>query len=207
MPLIIGRGINDVAIVTLTLAPKPAAAARWNDNGLYQVAQELQHELIKVDECRAHLHRRRQPEPDPGRARSRATGALRHHSQPARRQARKRQPLFPGRRVRPARPERAGRRRPNAAGRARYRAAAAHRRATAGRSMSRMSPTSWSAPRARSSRLDPDAHRRGVLCSSCPAVTIAFAKRKGANAVIVADQLLQRLKDVEGRLVPSDVVG
>ena len=48
MPLIIGRGINDVAIVTLTLAPKPEAAARWDDNGLYQIAQELQHELVKV---------------------------------------------------------------------------------------------------------------------------------------------------------------
>ena len=42
-PLIIGRGINDVAIVTLTLEPKPEHAARWTDNGLYQVAQELQH--------------------------------------------------------------------------------------------------------------------------------------------------------------------
>ena len=39
-----------------------------------------------------------------------------------------------------------------------------------------------------------------------PAVTIAFGKRKGANAVIVADQLLLRLKEVEGRLVPNDVV-
>ena len=48
-PLIIGRGINDVAILTLTLAPQPAAAARWNDNGLYQIAQELQHELVKVE--------------------------------------------------------------------------------------------------------------------------------------------------------------
>ncbi len=28
-PIIIGRGINDVAIVTLTLEPKPGAAARW----------------------------------------------------------------------------------------------------------------------------------------------------------------------------------
>ena len=33
-PLIIGRGINDVAIVTLTLEPKPEAASRWDDNGL-----------------------------------------------------------------------------------------------------------------------------------------------------------------------------
>ena len=36
-------------------------------------------------------------------------------------------------------------------------------------------------------------------------MTIAFAKRRGANAVIVADQLLTRLKTVQGRLVPKDV--
>ena len=48
-PLIIGRGINDVAIVTLTLEPKAAAAARWTDNGLFQIADELRHELVKVD--------------------------------------------------------------------------------------------------------------------------------------------------------------
>ena len=48
-PVIIGRGINDVAIVTLTLEPKPDAASRWDDNGLFQIAQELQHELVKVD--------------------------------------------------------------------------------------------------------------------------------------------------------------
>ena len=38
-----------------------------------------------------------------------------------------------------------------------------------------------------------------------PAVTLAIAKRKGANAVIVADQLMQRLATVKGRLVPDDV--
>ncbi len=48
-PLIIGRGIDDVAIVVLTLAAKPERAAEWTDNGLYQVAEELQHELTKVD--------------------------------------------------------------------------------------------------------------------------------------------------------------
>src|SRR5512147_3344750 len=48
-PLIIGRGINDVAIVALTLEPKPASAARWTDNGLFQIADELRHELVKVD--------------------------------------------------------------------------------------------------------------------------------------------------------------
>ena len=48
-PLIVGRGINDVAILVLTLSAKADKAGEWNDNGLYQVAEELQHELTKVD--------------------------------------------------------------------------------------------------------------------------------------------------------------
>ncbi|HEY6023383.1 MAG TPA: efflux RND transporter permease subunit, partial [Pseudolabrys sp.] len=38
-----------------------------------------------------------------------------------------------------------------------------------------------------------------------PAVSVAFAKRAGANAVVVAEQLLARLQSVRGRLIPSDV--
>lgn len=48
-PLIIGRGIDDVAIVVLTLYPKSEARARWNANNLYDVAREMQHDLSKVD--------------------------------------------------------------------------------------------------------------------------------------------------------------
>ena len=49
-PLIIGRGINDVAAVVLTLSPKPNAASRWTEKDLYQVARELQYELVKTDD-------------------------------------------------------------------------------------------------------------------------------------------------------------
>jgi len=52
-PLIVGRGINDVPIVTLTLSPTAADAGRWNDNALYEVAEELQHELVKVSDVGA----------------------------------------------------------------------------------------------------------------------------------------------------------
>jgi multidrug efflux pump subunit AcrB len=38
-----------------------------------------------------------------------------------------------------------------------------------------------------------------------PAVTIAVAKRKGANAITVADDVLKRVDAVKGRLVPSGV--
>ncbi len=47
-PLIIGRGINDVPIVVVTLSPKPGFEARWDDNGLYQIADQLLPELMKV---------------------------------------------------------------------------------------------------------------------------------------------------------------
>jgi multidrug efflux pump subunit AcrB len=49
-PLIVGRGINDVAIMVLTLTPKPEAKERWDDNGLLNIAQQLRHELVKTED-------------------------------------------------------------------------------------------------------------------------------------------------------------
>ena len=49
-PLIVGRGIDDVAIVTLTLAPKSGAASRYTDSSLYHMAQDLLVELAKLDQ-------------------------------------------------------------------------------------------------------------------------------------------------------------
>ena len=40
---------------------------------------------------------------------------------------------------------------------------------------------------------------------SAPAVTLSVAKTKGANATVIAEQVLQRVDDVRGRIVPSDV--
>ncbi|MHC6156138.1 efflux RND transporter permease subunit [Bradyrhizobium elkanii] len=48
-PLIVGRGINDVAVTVLTLSPKPEAAERWSDKDLFELADKLRSELIKVD--------------------------------------------------------------------------------------------------------------------------------------------------------------
>ena len=48
-PLIVGRGIDDVAIVTLTLAPKPEASARITANDLTRIARELRSEIVKID--------------------------------------------------------------------------------------------------------------------------------------------------------------
>jgi len=48
-PLIVGRGIDDVAIVTLTLTPKPGSDA-MTANDLTRVARELQVEMAKVQD-------------------------------------------------------------------------------------------------------------------------------------------------------------
>jgi multidrug efflux pump subunit AcrB len=49
-PLIVGRGIDDVAIVTMTLSPKPEAADRWTDNNLYHLAEDVTVELAKLND-------------------------------------------------------------------------------------------------------------------------------------------------------------
>ncbi|WP_319568678.1 efflux RND transporter permease subunit [Cohaesibacter marisflavi] len=48
-PLIVGRGIDDVAITVLTLSPEPSVADKWNDTALYDIADELRVELAKLD--------------------------------------------------------------------------------------------------------------------------------------------------------------
>ncbi len=47
-PLVVGRGIDDVAIVTLTLTPKPEALERWSDNQLHSIANDLLVEVAKL---------------------------------------------------------------------------------------------------------------------------------------------------------------
>jgi multidrug efflux pump subunit AcrB len=49
-PLIAGRGISDVAIVAITLSPAPDATERWDDNALYNIAEELRSSLMNVED-------------------------------------------------------------------------------------------------------------------------------------------------------------
>src|SRR5690606_5357221 len=47
-PLIVGRGINDVAVAVVTLRPEPAIAARWTDTALHELADRVLSELVKL---------------------------------------------------------------------------------------------------------------------------------------------------------------
>ncbi len=49
-PLIAGHGINDVAVVVLTLSPRTDQANRWDAASLSLLADELQTELVKIDD-------------------------------------------------------------------------------------------------------------------------------------------------------------
>ena len=96
-PLIVGRGIDDVAIVTLTLAPKSEAAARYPDNALYHMAEDLLVEMAKLEDIGLSYITGGRPdqirvEPDRG-----AAFALRDHAGATRRQGARGEPLVPGR--------------------------------------------------------------------------------------------------------------
>ena len=52
-PLIVGHGINDVAVVMLTLSPKPADAARWTEQGPVRPGGEAAH---RTDQGGQHRH-------------------------------------------------------------------------------------------------------------------------------------------------------
>ena len=47
-PLIVGRGIDDVAILSLSLSPRPDAAERITPNDLTRIARELRTEIAKI---------------------------------------------------------------------------------------------------------------------------------------------------------------
>lgn len=50
-PLIVGRGIDDVAILSLTLSPAPGAEDRVSANDLTRIARALRAEVAKVDDA------------------------------------------------------------------------------------------------------------------------------------------------------------
>jgi multidrug efflux pump subunit AcrB len=203
-PIIIGRGINDVAIVTLTLEPRPGHADRWDDNGLYQIAQELQHELVKVDNIGLTYIVGGSPnqirvEPDPERLAlygitlnqlvDKLENANRSFLVGAFRDAGRNIPVLAGQTLQGV-PDIGLLLLTSRDGRPVYVKDVAN--VTVGAAE----------PEHRTWRFTPDG--KGGL-DRRPAVTVAFAKRQGANAVVVADDLIRRLETVKGSLIPNDV--
>jgi multidrug efflux pump subunit AcrB len=205
MPLVVGRGINDVPIVTLTLSPEPWTGDVWNDTSLLMVAEELQKELIKVDDVgltsvvggRA-LEMRVEPD----------IHALAAYGVPLQTlvetvsQASNVNPVGIARRDGESLLVQAGDRinalselerleLRGADGRTVYLSDVATIRVTGAETESRV----WTLDRNEGS----DGFR------AAPAVTVALAKRPGANAVKVAEAILARAEHLEGDLIPEGV--
>ncbi|MBR1278618.1 efflux RND transporter permease subunit [Bradyrhizobium sp. AUGA SZCCT0283] len=203
-PLIVGRGINDVAIMVVTLSPKPVAAERYSEKDLYELAEKLRSELNKVDNVGLTYiaggdAQQIRVEPDPEKLSLYGVTL---------------QQLLA--KVRDAnRSFQAGR----------VRDAGQTRNVAAGQTLSGVPDIGLLLVTTRDNRpvyvrdvakvvLGPSPaehrvwnvseHEKGTW-TTAPAISVAIAKRAGANAVVVAHELRTRIAALEGRLIPADV--
>jgi multidrug efflux pump subunit AcrB len=201
-PLIVGRGINDVPIMTVTLSPREPGDERWDDNALFMLADELRAELATVDDAGLTFIVGGRPdqiriEPNPeklalyGVTLEQLVGKLRGANRSfmaGRVRALDRSLTVAGGQTLESAPE-IGRLLLTARdGRPVYVQDVA--RVVAG--------------------MAPEEHRvwrmeRVNGFAPAPAVTVAVAKREGANAVVVAEAVRERLELLEGQLIPEGV--
>ena len=202
-PLIVARGINDVPTVVLTLSPRPGAAGHWTDQALYDIASRLRTEVAKVDDVGLTFISGGRPEeirvePDPERLNLRGVtlGAL----VDAVRQADR---AFPAGTVRgqgQAQDVVAGRtlQTPTEVGLLTVRSI------TGAPVYVQDVAKVVQAPREDQARAWRYA-RAGKGWSDAPAVSLAIAKRKGSNAVVVSEAVLKRVEALKGSLIPADL--
>ncbi|MGE0022198.1 MAG: efflux RND transporter permease subunit [Hyphomicrobium sp.] len=202
-PLIVGRGIDDVAIVTLTLAPK-TGMTHYEDNALYHIAENLQVELAKLEDVGLSYIVGGRPdqirvEPVPERLAlygvtlADLVGKVKEAN------------------------------RSFLAGRVRERGQSLS--VAAGQTLQGVPDIGLLLLTTRDGRpvyvrdvanvvvgTKPLERRAWHMTRSddgglhrAPAVTLALAKRAGANAVVISERIVERLADLKGRLVPDDV--
>jgi len=206
-PLIVGHGINDVAAVVLTLAPLPAAASRWTDKDLYELAVKLRTELVKVDDVGTSYivgagAQEIRVEPDPEKLSlfgvtlqqliAKVRDANRAFVAGAVRDGGLTRTLAAGQTLRGV---------PDIG---LLLLTARDGRPVYVRDVARVviGPSTLDA---RVWNLTPAAGAGAQGWDRVPAVSLALAKRAGANAVVVARDIVQRADALEGRLIPPDI--
>jgi len=202
-PLIVGRGIDDVAIVVLTLSPKPEAASRWTANGVSRVARELQIELAKLDDIGLTYIAGEQPEeiriePDPERLSlygitlqqlaGKVSGANRSFQAGQVRDRGLQIPIMAGQTLQS----------PTEIGNILI--SSRDGRPVYVRDVARVLVASDSEEVRASNVVRSDG---GV--TALPAVSLALAKRPGTNAVVIADRIVERLAELKGEIIPDDI--
>ena len=203
-PLIVGRGIDDVAIKVLTLAPRPEAADRWTPADLTRVAHEVQVAIASLPDIGLTYIVGETPEeirisPDPERLAqagltlqalaAKVEGANRSFSVGTVREDGRQIGLTAGRTLadlteienllvttRDGRP--------------------VYVRDVA--DVALVTDTT----EARVFQLD----RAEAGFSRVPAVSLAIAKRPGANAVAIGEEISHAVERLEGNVIPEDIV-
>lgn len=202
-PKVTVRGINDVPIVVLTLSPKPGAAGQWTDGALYEVAAKLRTEVAKVGDVGLTFLVGGRPEqiritPDPAK--------LARYGVPlgsvieAAGQANRSFPLGSIREDGKAVAVTAG----QTLSSAQEVGLLTVRAASGAPVYLRDVAAVTQGPREDQARAWRWAKREGDW-SSAPAVSLAIAKRAGANAVVVSDAIVDRVQRLEGKLIPDGI--
>ncbi|MBN9019987.1 MAG: efflux RND transporter permease subunit [Rhizobiales bacterium] len=202
-PLIVGRGIDDVAIVVVTLTPAKGAGERWTENGLTRLARELQVEVAKLPDIGLTYISGEQGEeirvePDPeklslygitlGQLQAKVAGANRSFQV------------------------------------GRVRDDGEQRTLVAGQTLQTLTDIGNLFITARDGRpvyvrdvanvvlaTEPNESRVTEIrkgdggLERAPAVSLAIAKRPGTNAVVIAEKVTERLEQVRGQIFPQDV--
>ncbi|RRN63344.1 efflux RND transporter permease subunit [Caulobacter sp. 602-1] len=202
-PLIQTRGINDVPSLVLTLSPKSGAAGQWTDQALHELAGKLRTEVAKVDNVGLTFIVGGRPEeiriaPDPARLAQHGVslGALMDTVRQANR-------AFPAGQVRgggQAIDVTAGRSLTSATDISLLALPSASGQAVYVRDVADVAQ----APREDQARVWRYARVDGVW-NQAPAVSLAIAKRKGANAVVVSQAVLARVQTLKGSLLPDSL--
>ncbi|MFC3075951.1 efflux RND transporter permease subunit [Shinella pollutisoli] len=202
-PMIIGRGIDDVAIVSLTLTPRPEGAETVDAGVLTRIARELRNELAKIDDVGltylvGETDERIRIAPDPARL---ALAGVTLQQLAGKVQGANR--ALPTGRVRDGGGQVmlvAGETLKTPAEIGNLLVTARDGRPVYVRDVANVDFVTASDDVLVSTvtRAEPGALR-------VPAVTLAIAKRAGANAVTVAERILHRVHELEGALIPENV--
>lgn len=202
-PQVIVRGINDVPIVVLTLTPQPAAVSRWSDQALYDLATRLRTEVAKVDDVGLTFIVGGRPDEiriTPHLSKLSMHGVPLGAVLDAVKQANRSFPVGTVRDGGAAVEVMAGQTLASAEDVSNITV----RSASGAPVYLRDVATVIQAPAEAQARSWRWAKDDGGW-SMAPAVSIAVAKRAGANAVNVADTIVARVEDLKGSLIPSSV--
>ncbi len=202
-PKVTVRGINDVPIVVLTLTPKPGAVGQWSDQALYELAGKLRTEIAKVDNVGLTFITGGRPDevriqPDPAKLSQYGVplGSVIEAAGQANRS-------FPVGTIREG-----GKATSVSAGRTLTSAQEVGlltvRSATGAPVYLRDVANVDQGPREDQARAWRWAKNEGKW-HNAPAVSLAVAKRSGANAVVLSESILERLELMKGSLIPDSV--